>query len=97
MSQVQRRCTITHELVHLRRRHIGCQPEAVEWSVRREAPRRLIPDFHRLADEMAWAHNLHEAADHLWVTTEVLRDRLACLHPAERAHLHERLGTHGAE
>lgn len=97
MSQVQRRCSLAHELVHLRRRHRGCQTEAVEWSVRREVARRLIPDIHVLADELTWAHTAHEAADHLWVTTEVLRDRLGGLHPAERALLYERLGAHGVE
>lgn len=91
MSQVQRRCTITHELVHIYRGHRGCQPEAVERSVQREVARRLIPDVHVLAEEMAWAHNLHEAADHLWVTTEVLEHRLSGLHPAERALLAQRL------
>lgn len=94
MSQVQRRCTITHELFHVRRGHRGCQPEAVEASVRREVARRLIPDVHRLGDALAWAHNLDEAADVLWVTTEVLEHRLAALHPAERTILHERLEHH---
>lgn len=92
MSQVQRRCTIAHELVHLRRQHRGCQPPAVEAAVRREVARRLLPDVHHLAEELAWAHSMAEAADALWVTRQVLGDRLEALHPAERAHLHQRLG-----
>jgi len=91
MSQVQRRCTIAHELTHLRREHRGCQPPAVEASVRRETARRLIPDTRRMADELAWAHSLAEAADHLWVTTEVLQDRLRSLHPAEHMLIRDRL------
>lgn len=91
MSQVQRRCTIAHELTHLRRGHRGCQPPAVEASVRRETARCLVPDVHRLGEELAWAHDLGEAADALWVTREVLADRLGSLHPAERAILQRRL------
>lgn len=85
MSQVQRRCTIAHEVEHIRRGEAECQPEAVERSVRRSVARRLIPDVHELATTLVWAASLDEAADHLWVTTEVLQDRLGGLHPAERA------------
>lgn len=91
LSQVQRRCTLMHELVHVERAHRGCQPPPVEASVRRESARRLVPDVRRIGQELAWAHDLAEAADHLWVTTEVLRTRLEALHPAERAWLVERL------
>ena len=91
LSQVQRRCTLMHELVHVEREHRGCQPPVVERSVRMEAAHRLVPDVRRIASELAWAHDLAEAADHLWVTSEVLRVRLEALHPAERAWLRERL------
>lgn len=91
-SQVQRRCAIAHELVHLRRGHVSCQDPAVETSVRRETARRLIPDVHRIADAMAWSRgDVAEAADELWVTAAVLGDRLGGLHPAERAFLAARM------
>lgn len=91
-SQVQGRCTIAHERVHLDRGHNGCQPPAVEESVRREVARWLIPDVRALADAMAWASgHVDEAADELWVTSVVLQDRLRWLHPAERAFVAARL------
>ncbi|WP_234417532.1 ImmA/IrrE family metallo-endopeptidase [Miniimonas sp. S16] len=87
--QVERRCTITHEVVHVERGHrSGCAP-AVERSVRAETARRLI-SLPALLDALAWTQDWHEAADHLWVTVEVLRDRIDALTPGERAALVER-------
>ena len=40
---------------------------------------------------LAWAHNLDEAADELWVDVETLEVRLAHLHPSERHYLRRRL------
>lgn len=91
LTQVQRRCALVHELVHVSRSHTECQPPAVEESVRREAAHRLIPDVHHLAEVLAWAHTIGEAAEELWVTTPVLRCRLEALHPAERAIIDARM------
>lgn len=46
--QPERRCTLTHELIHIECGHSGCQPPAVELEVRVEAARRLIPLDDRL-------------------------------------------------
>lgn len=86
LSQRERRCTLTHELVHLGLRHRGCQPPGVERRVREAAARRLIA-WERLVAEVAWARSLGELADELWVTEEVLADRLASLSPGELRHL----------
>lgn len=91
LTQVQRRCAVAHELTHVRRGHTECQPRTVEESVRRETARRLVPDVHDLAEILAWAHTIGEAADELWVTTSVLMCRLESLHPAERAIINARL------
>jgi len=83
LSQRERRCTLTHELVHLRFGHRGCQPPAIESQVRAAAAQCLIP-AERLLTEAAWALSLGELADELWVTESVLLDRLSSLSPDER-------------
>lgn len=94
MSQVERRCVLSHELEHLRRDHEGCQPEPVERRVQAAAARFLLPDPHVIADALVWSRgHVDEAADVLWVTPRVLRHRLdpMHLHPAERAIIVRRL------
>lgn len=91
MTQVERRCVLTHELVHLEHGHRGCQPPAVERRVRAETARRLIADedLHAAA---CWARSLEELADELWVIPLVAADRLEHLTARERtalARVHE--------
>lgn len=81
--QVERRCSLTHEMIHIERRHTSCQPPAIEKDVRAEAARRLIL-IADLAAQLAWARSLDELADELWVTPEVLADRIANLNGRER-------------
>lgn len=81
--QVERRCSLTHELIHIERHHTSCQPPAIERSVRTEAARRLIL-ISDLAKHLAWARSFDELADELWVTPEVLADRIANLDGRER-------------
>jgi len=77
LGQVERRCTLAHELEHVRRGDLGCQPEAVEARVRHAAARFLLPDSRDVADALVWARgDLEEAADHLWVDEPTLRARL---------------------
>ena len=83
-TQAERRCTLTHELVHVELHHDGCQPPRVEADVEWEAARRLIEIDH-LATTMAWAHSEAEAAEDLWVDTTTLRTRLTRLTARERA------------
>lgn len=86
LSQRERRCTLTHELVHLGLRHRGCQPPGVERRVREAAAGRLI-SWQDLLVEVPWARSLCELADELWVTEEVLADRLGALSLGELRHL----------
>lgn len=88
LQQTARRCTLTHELVHLEYGHDSCQSPAVERIVRAETARRLIPLDH-LAKGLAWTTWLEELAEELWVTPEVLSDRMDNLSPAEKAFLDE--------
>lgn len=62
-----------------------------EIRVRKEAARLLLPDIKVVGEAMAWALSTEEAADELWVSPDVLRDRLRWLHPAETHYLRKRL------
>ncbi|MDY6054378.1 ImmA/IrrE family metallo-endopeptidase [Micrococcus sp.] len=84
MSQVERRCVLAHELVHLEHGHRGCQPPAVENRVRAETARLLVTAEDLLA-ALPWALSLEELADELWVTPLVAADRLLALTPDEAA------------
>ena len=86
LDQVERRCTLTHELIHIERQHTGCQPPAVEDSVRAEAARRLI-STEDLANALRWSTAPLEVADELWVTPQVLEDRLSFLSSTDAAFL----------
>lgn len=84
LNRVERRCTLTHELLHRHYGHRqGCRglDEAL---VVQETARKLIT-LDALARAAAWSRSVHELADELWVTEDVLNVRLAHLHPAERA------------
>lgn len=84
--QAERRCTLTHELEHIRRGHTGGVSQREEQSVRAAAARRLIP-IQALAVAILWSHDEHEVADELWVDVETVRDRLASLDAAETAYV----------
>jgi hypothetical protein len=86
LQQVERRCVLAHELVHLEWRHTGCQLPKYEKAVRVETARRLIP-IEQLCRHAAWARSHSELADELWVTEMVLSDRLANLTAPETAAL----------
>ena len=93
MTQVERRCVLAHELVHIEQGHRGCQPLAIERAVRAVAARQLIT-LEQLSDALPWSMSLDELADELWVTPLVLTDRLAGLTRAEREHLAARIPEH---
>ncbi|MET3349599.1 UNVERIFIED_ORG: hypothetical protein ABID57_001271 [Arthrobacter sp. UYEF1] len=82
LDQVERRCTLTHELIHIERKHIGCQTASVELEVCLETARRLIP-IDALAKALRWSTCPYELADELWVTPHVLNDRLRSLSPED--------------
>ena len=86
LLQVERRCTLTHELVHVASVHRGCQPLGVELGVRRRAAVLLI-GVQDLARELGWARSRHDLAQELCVTERVLEDRLLWLTESERRFL----------
>lgn len=92
LTQAERRCTLTHELVHLERgipHHVYREME--ERAVDELAARRLIelPD---LIDGMRWTQDPTELADALWVDPLTLRTRLQTLDPIELAEMESTLG-----
>lgn len=96
-DQAQRRSTLAHELVHVERGPVDCRyRHREERYVDAVAARRLI-GIRELGEALAWAHDLAEAADELWVDESMLRARLAHLHPAERHYLRRRLHGHDDE
>lgn len=96
LHPVKRRCVLAHELVHvdhddIQVAHIG--PDGPRLAHRQEtradaeAARRLLPIEILCAAALAYPGDAHGLAHELDVTVEVLRCRLAHLHPAEAAWL----------
>lgn len=96
LLQVERRCTLTHELVHIEWGHLRCQNEKIERKVRAETSRRLVT-LEQLLQHIPWARNRHELADDLWVTGHVLDDRIACLTKDEWALINALETQHGGQ
>lgn len=84
LKQVERRCTLEHEKVHLERSDMGkCRPDR-EKDIDRIVARRLVP-FDGLVDALVWTDVLDEVAHELWVTPKIARARIDLLRPAELA------------
>ncbi len=85
-TQVERRCTIAHELAHIELGHVdGCTTRE-DREVDLLVARRLIemPD---LLDALRWAEDLREVADCLWVDEATLLARYDGLTREERAEI----------
>lgn len=78
LNRVERRCALTHELLHLQRGHTGCQPQSIERSIELEAARLLVR-FQDLQQHASWALSLAELAEDLMVTEAVLINRFQTL------------------
>lgn len=78
LTDVEAKCAIHHELVHIRHRHTRRQPAWIERQVREETARTLVG-----LRELHWAwkrsRSIYEMADELGVTEHVLTDRLDAL------------------
>lgn len=94
LTQAERRCTIAHETEHIHRGPVPAGLRAKEEErADRDAARLLLPCVRTIGEALAWAQDLEEAADELWVDEPTLTARLRHLHPAERAYLHRRLAV----
>lgn len=85
-SQVQRRCTLAHELAHLELGHTGRCTGTEEDAARELAARWLIP-LDDLLDAYRWSEHPAEVADCLWVDVDTLQARLESLRKDEAARL----------
>lgn len=93
--QVERRCTIAHELVHDERRvhpSNATLREKEEVAVERIAARRLI-ELPELVDALRACTSRFATAlaDHLWVDVPMLQARMDNLDPVEVAELERQL------
>lgn len=99
LLQVERRCSLAHEMGHRALGHSGqeCYPDQTRQAVRAElaadrwAARRLI-ELDDLVAAGKWTSCRFEAAEELWVTPHMLDVRLRTLHVSEQGLL-EREGV----
>lgn len=84
LLQVERRCAIQHEQIHLERGEDGCSDDLTKEEVVRRVTARRLLSASQLVPVAQWTQSIEEAADELWVTPEVLRDFMASLSPVER-------------
>lgn len=90
-DQAERRCSLDHELEHVRRGPVPAYLRAREERVVDEiSARRLIP-LEDLIDAMVWSYDEHEIADELWVDIDTLRARMFGLTLMETAMVNARL------
>lgn len=97
LTQVERRCTLTHELEHVHRGPVPADPALAareEHTVDQLAARRLV-SLRDLIDALLWSQHEHEVADELWVDVPTLRTRLADLAAHEREAITARLQGSG--
>lgn len=69
LLQAERRCTIAHEIEHIRRGPVPTDPVLAareEEQIDTAVARKLI-SLERLGEALAWSANMQEAAAELWV------------------------------
>lgn len=83
----ERRCTLAHELVHIDLDLVSDVTWASEQRVRDVTARRLLPDIDAIVSTLAGGVDVATASDELWVTEDILTDRLTNLNDEESNHL----------
>lgn len=83
LTQAGRRCALDHELAHIDLGHVGGCGGRQEAAARRLSSRRLLP-LPALVAALTYTTDLDYASWDLWVTRDVLDDRLAALSDTER-------------
>lgn len=84
LDQVEERCAIVHETVHIENGHGRKQPEHIEMAVRYETARRLLP-VEAIAGRCRESTTLRQIADDLGVTPRIVMDRAVTLTRDEAA------------
>ncbi|WP_182349487.1 hypothetical protein [Tomitella gaofuii] len=90
LGQAGRRCTLTHELVHVERGPAIHGIPAIEERIVDEITARRLITLCALRDALRWCGGIPgaECAEELWVDQATLDTRVATLTAAERAWLH---------
>jgi len=84
LNDVQLKCAVAHEQVHIELGHSTVQTEAIEMQVRYITARRLLPDSNLAEDgPRCEGSTLAQVARGLGVTRQVLMDRAATLTDAQ--------------
>lgn len=91
LLQAERRSVLAHELEHVGRGSSPSWATAREEEVVNESAARRLIDLPALGEALAWAHDVSEIADELWVDQPTVLARLRHLAPAERDYLARRL------
>ncbi len=93
-NQAERRCTLTHEIVHLERGPVPDDPHLAlkeERIVECITARRLIT-IEKLVDALVWSRRVdHETAEELWVDLPTLQHRIRDLTEGERRYISQEL------
>ncbi len=85
-TQVERRCTIAHELAHIELGHADGCTDREDREVDLLVARRLI-EMDDLLSALRWADDLYTVADELWVDEDTLLARYDGLTKHERARI----------
>lgn len=94
MLQVERRCTLAHELAHHHLGHAGCRDRkaAVLQEIEADAvASRWLIDVEALVRARLWSPDEHVQADELWVDVRMLRARRESLTRDERLYVQSRV------
>lgn len=91
-NQAERRSTLSHEIIHAERGHVGECSGAIERAVHEEAARRLIP-LSDLAEAVVWSVDEWEMSEDLWVDQNTVRTRLDTLMRWEQDYIEQRLAA----
>ncbi|MBX9919123.1 MAG: hypothetical protein K2Y33_04720 [Mycolicibacterium frederiksbergense] len=91
LRQVHRRCTLTHELIHLERGPVAPHLQAKEERIVDELAARRLIELHDLIEGLQWSRDPDELADALWVDVPTLNTRMTTLDPVEVAQLEHAL------
>ncbi|MGV9744633.1 hypothetical protein ACWDTG_06925 [Rhodococcus zopfii] len=93
LTQAGRRCTLTHEIIHLERGPVPDHPylSAIEEHLVDVLTARRLITLPHLLDGLVWTQWPDELAEELWVDVDTLTTRVEHLTGEERAHINREL------
>jgi hypothetical protein len=93
LTQAERRCTLTHEIIHLERGEVPNHPHfaAYEEHIVEVLTARTLISLPHLIDAALWTQHPYELAEELWVDVDTLLTRVQHLTRDERDTIHREL------